>query len=194
MVPDLLSKHFARRGAPAAAALATSALALALALTAAPDARAEAPIALTPGALVSWDFESELGAIGGELSAMFYPGARNIEDGLGYGAFLQVQTVGVEYERYAFGAQFGQLVGVELGAAYLSDSDNYRGSWGAQLGAYGSLGFLCLGFRATLIPSTPGDQPSHLSEYALTLKFGIPIMLQGRATAPMRFSARGHAD
>jgi hypothetical protein len=105
-----------------------------------------ADVFFNPGFLFSAGGGERAVGLGGEASLMAYPN----DELWGYGGFLQAQSFGGDYARYAAGFQTGSLVGAEAGLVALTASDEHRSSMGAHLGAFVSLAVSGAGLRVTV--------------------------------------------
>ncbi|MCC6552117.1 MAG: hypothetical protein IT372_03720 [Polyangiaceae bacterium] len=169
-----------RRSRAAAAAFAAASLA-------APAAHASEGGFINPGLLLGFMAgPSPAVGVGGELSYMHY--WDTVVESFGAGAFVQAQSYD-DHGRYAFGLQGGSFLGAELGAALRESNESFGRTWGIHAGAYGSIGVLTLGLRAT-IPVWMDDQPGrpgHGGEFGLVIGLKLPIPVGDPDVIDLRF-------
>jgi hypothetical protein len=136
-----------------------------------------ADVFFNPGFLFSAGGGERAVGLGGEASLMAYPN----DELWGYGGFLQAQSFGGDYARYAAGFQTGSLVGAEAGLVALTASDEHRSSMGAHLGAFVSLAVFGAGLRVTapVGSGSPDDLERHPIEASFVLTLKVPLLIGG---------------
>lgn len=119
-----------------------------------------------------------LGALGFEATYTHYPSEPLT---FGIGAFLQAQSVGLDYARVATGAQFNYMAwGAELGAFVEEGSKEKATTFGLQVCPFTTLGFVSTALRIGISVATLSSGEKYGVDIGLIATVKWPLGLEGR--------------